>query len=117
MNIDCPYTEANFTISTLIFYFTYVLTDSHSLVRYKLSDRQKTILSVIITDYGRLVGGHQPSEGTYYEVYIWCHQPGHSINLTEVVKEINLGNTFTCPTLYCPTNAHNVKKRRVIKTF
>ena len=26
-------------------------------------------------------------------------------------------NCLNCPTLYCPTDAHNVKKRRVIKTF
>ena len=51
---------------------------------------------MIIRDYGRLVGGHQRSEGTCYEVSIWCQQPeDQSINLTEVATEVNLGNPFT----------------------
>lgn len=50
---------------------------------------------MIIKDYGRLVGGHQRSEGTCYEVSIWCYQPeGHNINLTEVVREVNFGNSL-----------------------
>jgi len=47
----------------------------------------------------------------------WRGEGGVNINM--VASDLCSYSTGTAVTLtlYCPTNAHNVKKRRVIKTF